>query len=197
MHLFWRAVSPVLLWHPIFCWSKSSVFLSIIPTCSVYLFSCYCSPLHSNCSTLVVTLLEIVFWMYTEGEKMRCDGTVTTGSCTNNHGKSWMVRQAGVHCNFNNSHHYYYYTTSFLIRNSSWPDQNIGNDFGYIRTICWAKTQDGASYLEKFWAGYHGRLWWVDEMKFNITQGTTNSHLLHKYDLIKMELGVDWLTVQC
>ena len=102
---------------PFFVELKSSVFLSIIPTCSVCLFSCYCSPLHTNCSTLVITLLEIVFWMHTEGEKMRCDGTVTTGKCTNNHSKSWMVRQASTHGNFNNySYYYFYYTISLLIR---------------------------------------------------------------------------------
>ena len=69
----------------------------------------------------------------------------------------------------------------------------IFDDFGYIRTLRWVKHKMVQTTQRHSEQAINGG---VDEMKFNITQDTTNSHLLHKYDLMKMELGVDWLTVQ-
>ena len=311
---------------PLFVESKSFVSLSAIPSCSAYFLSCFCSPVYIISITAIITMLEIVCWVHTEAEKIRC-GAFTAGSAL----RSWMMRRQHY---FNRS--YFYYITSFLTKVTpsilislttacylsgfcspvyfviiitvmptveycrafpglfnypqqlfSWCMANVTNcvrscycytiniinlvktqfinawyyfpdpfvikiviplivipacgtyvviyhygstvqkvdmtmmsekrgslivetvvdrirqsmifhdDFGYIRRICWVETQDGANYLTTFRPGYHGGLWRVDEVNFEVTKDTTTySQLLQKYDLIKSEFGIDWLVVQ-
>ena len=73
----------------------------------------------------------------------------------------------------------------------------FGNDFGYIRRICWVETKDGTDIEKTFRPGYHGGLWQVDEAVFCKTKDTS-SHpiLLEKYDLIKSAFNINWLHVK-
>ncbi|XP_065920908.1 uncharacterized protein [Dysidea avara] len=72
----------------------------------------------------------------------------------------------------------------------------FGNDFGYIRRICWVETKDGTDE-KTFRPGYHGGLWQVDEAVFHKTQDTSSYPiLLKKYDQIKSAFDIDWLYVK-
>jgi len=73
----------------------------------------------------------------------------------------------------------------------------FGNDYGYIRRVCWVETKDGADAAKTFREGYHGGLWQVDEKFFLQTKDTsTYPILLEKYELIKSNFDIDWTTVK-
>ena len=90
---------------PLFVESKSFVSLSAIPSCSAYFFSYFCSPVYTISITAIITMLEIVFWVRTEAEKIRC-GAVTAVSLRN-----WIMWRQNF---FNKS--YFYYIASFLTK---------------------------------------------------------------------------------
>ena len=62
------------------------------------------------------------------------------------------------------------------------------NDFGYIRRIAWAETQDGLNRTFTFRSGYRGGMWQVDEVVSQETKNTVAYPLLvEKYEQILVE----------
>ena len=69
----------------------------------------------------------------------------------------------------------------------------FGADNQFLRRIAYVESRDGTD-LDTYRSGYHGGIWQVDESAFRDTQDfTSHPELLAKYEMIRMEFGIDWL----